>query len=141
MNYYSIKLKSGELFACQSPLELDTRSLMNKAWIELEYPVQFVNFRFADQDTGEIIETVSMAPLVPTSEDRLLTISTDSIILIASLRAAAVEKYCSFIERMVKHIEQGGENYAEDIDTDPEQTQAELQEMLAQLDTTDKIVH
>jgi hypothetical protein len=126
MNYYSIKLKSGELFACQSDKILDADVLMSRQWISIEYPVQFVSFKFADHETGEIIETVSMAPLVPTSEDRVLTISTDSIILIASLRETAIEKYQGFVERMLQYIEQGHAEYSENIDDEPEADHSEL---------------
>jgi hypothetical protein len=146
MNYYSIKLKSGELFACQSDQVLNADVLMQQPWITIEHPVQFVSFKFADYDTGEIIETVSMAPLVPTSEDRLLTISSDSIILIASLRPTAIEKYQGFIERMEQYIAQGGKEYSEDVDSDQNQSQEQptdeqLTDMLTNLDITTKVLH
>ena len=64
-------------------------------------PVVFNSFKFLDQD-GELVETISMMPLLPISDESIIEISTDNIFSIAEMRPQAAERYTQFLEHIAK---------------------------------------
>jgi hypothetical protein len=109
MIYKAIKLKTGELIACTSEKDITTRSLNENRFITVHNPVMFNSFKFVD-DEGELVETISMTPLIPVSEDTEYDISTDSIMSVASIRAHAVERYTAFLDHMMEQRAAGTED-------------------------------
>lgn len=105
MNYYSLRLKTGEMLACCSEFGIDTGVLENQRWITVDHPVMFDSFKFPDYETGQVIETVSMMPYIPISDDTAYAISTDAIITVSSLRASAADRYKKYLEQMQAKIE------------------------------------
>lgn len=105
MNYYSLRLKTGEMLACCSESGIDTTVIESQRWVTVDYPVMFESFKFPDYETGQVIETVSMMPFIPISDDTAYAISTDSIVSVGSLRASATERYIKYLEQMQAKIE------------------------------------
>jgi hypothetical protein len=109
MIYKAIKLKTGELIACSSEKDITTRSLNENRFITVHNPVMFNSFKFVDED-GELVETISMMPLIPVSEDTEYDISTDCIMSVASIRAHAVDRYTAFLDHMMEQRAAGTED-------------------------------
>ena len=109
MIYKAIKLKTGELIACSSEKDITTRSLNENRFITVHNPVMFNSFKFVD-DEGELVETISMMPLIPVSEDTEYDISTDCIMSVASIRAHAVDRYTAFLDHMMEQRAAGTED-------------------------------
>lgn len=128
IQYKAIKLKSGELMACGTEQDLNTRILASTRFITVHNPVVFNSFKFIDEN-GELVETISMQPMIPIAEESSLEISTDSIMTVATLRAAAADKYNVFLS-----------HYTEDTALDEEeQVLEELNELEDQ--TEYKLLH
>lgn len=95
------KFKSGSLVAAK----VDPDKL-NQATIELFDPIEFVTFKYADYDTGQIIETISMAPFIPISKDESILVKMDDILVITNIHEPAERRYNDFIiqlERRAMH--------------------------------------
>ena len=122
MNYYSLRLKTGEMLACGSDHTIDTHVLEQQTRVVITNPIVFESFKFPDYETGQVVETISMMPYVPISADTTYTISSDAIITIGSLRDSALERYTKFLTRMQAKIEASlvDEQQAYDDDADDE---------------------
>jgi len=96
MQYKAIKLKSGELMACGTEQEINTRTLSTTKFVTVHNPVVFNSFKFMDE-AGELVETISMQPMIPIAEQSILEISTDCIMTVATLQASAADKYALFL--------------------------------------------
>ena len=96
LHYKAIKLKTGELMACSCETDITTNTLVNNKFVTLHNPVLFNSFKFLDQD-GELVETISMMPLIPVSESTIYDISTDAIMVVSNLRGPAVNRYNDFV--------------------------------------------
>jgi len=96
MQYKAIKLKSGELMACGTEQEINTRTLSTTRFVTVHNPVVFNSFKFMDE-AGELVETISMQPMIPIAEQSILEISTDCIMTVATLQVSAAEKYNMFL--------------------------------------------
>ena len=101
MNFKAIKLKNGELMACMSDENITMNSVRLNTVITVKSPVVFNSFKFLD-DTGELVETISMMPLLPITDSDIIEISTDHIFSIAEMRPQAAERYTQFLEHLVK---------------------------------------
>ena len=101
MNYKAIKLKNGELMACMSDDDITMNSVRMSAVITVKSPVVFNSFKFLDEG-GELVETISMMPLLPITDSEIIDISTDHIFSIADMRPQAAERYTHFLEHLVK---------------------------------------
>ena len=82
--------------ACGTEQEINTRTLSNTKFVTVHNPVVFSSFRFMDE-TGELVETISMQPMIPITEESILEISTDCIMTVATLQASAADKYTVFL--------------------------------------------
>lgn len=92
-----IKLHNGSLLAAR----VDPDNL-GQAMIELFDPIEFIPFKFADPDTGQIIETISMAPFMPISKDSSVLIKSVDILAFTNLHEAAERRYVDFLDHMSK---------------------------------------
>lgn len=101
MNYKAIRLKNGELMACMTENNITMNDARNSAVITVQSPVVFNSFKFLDHD-GELVETISMMPLLPISDESIIEISTDNIFSIAEMRPQAAERYTQFLEHIAK---------------------------------------
>lgn len=101
MNYKAIRLKNGELMACMTEDNVTMNSARMNAIIAVKSPVVFNSFKFLDHD-GELVETISMMPLLPISDTETIEISTDHIFSIADMRPQAAERYSQFLEHIAK---------------------------------------
>lgn len=101
MNYKAIRLKNGELMACMTEDNVTMNSARMNAVIAVKSPVVFNSFKFLDND-GELVETISMMPLLPISDTETIEISTDHIFSIADMRPQAAERYSQFLEHIAK---------------------------------------
>ena len=100
-----IKLHNGNLIAAK----VDP-SRLGETMIELVDPIEFVAFKFADPDTGQIIETISMAPFIPISRDTSVLIRASDILAFTNLHDAAERRYSEFLEQMAKRAQRMHEN-------------------------------
>lgn len=82
--------------ACGTDQEINTRTLSTTRFVSVHNPVVFHSFKFIDE-AGELVETISMQPMIPIAEESILEISTDCIMTVATLQASAVEKYNVFL--------------------------------------------
>lgn len=100
--YFKVfKLKNGDLMAGISTKDITMNDVIEKSLIEISGPVIFSSFRFLDQD-GELVETISMQPLLPVSDAELFQIRTDHVFSVASMREAAATRYVQFLEHLDK---------------------------------------
>jgi len=127
MQYKAIKLKSGELMACGTEQEINTRTLSNTKFITVHNPVVFNSFRFLDE-SGELVETISMQPMLPIAEESILEISTDSIMTVATLQPSAADKYNIFLSHYV------------DSDNNEDSEEEQQQQLLEDLDEIEALV-
>ena len=81
--------------ACGTEQELNTRTLSTTRFVTVHNPVVFNSFKFMDE-AGELVETISMQPMIPIAEQTILEISTDCIMTVATLQESA-EKYTIFL--------------------------------------------
>jgi hypothetical protein len=119
MNYKAIRLKNGELMACMTDDNISMNSARMSAIISVKSPVVFNSFKFLDHD-GELVETISMMPLLPISDSETIEISTDHIFSIADMRPQAAERYSQFLEHLVKVKEEEDKEDAEAVISDIE---------------------
>lgn len=92
-----IKLHNGSLLAAR----VDPEQL-GLAMIELFDPIEFIPFKFADPETGQIIETISMAPFMPISRDSSVLIKSVDILAFTNLHEAAERRYNDFLDQMAR---------------------------------------
>lgn len=102
MQFISLKLVTGEVIACGVDEPLTDETLITKKFIKLDKPVLFSNFKFVD-NTGQVIETVSMSPFNPVSTDVTYRIKTNCILSVNSIKPSALERYNQYKDIM--HID------------------------------------
>ena len=117
IHYKAIKLKNGELIACSTPKDFTMKDVKKCSTFEVDNPVVFQSFKFVDND-GELIETISMMPMMPIVDVATVEITTDHIFSVADMRPQAAEKYVVFVEHLQKQL----------IPSMDEQAQAEYDE-------------
>ena len=115
-----IKLHNGNLIAAR----VDPDRL-GDAMIELVDPIEFITFKFADPDTGQIIETISMAPFIPISKDTSILIRATDILAFTNLHDAAERRYNDFLnqlaERALKYRHESEEIFHNDESDIPDE--------------------
>lgn len=140
--YKAIKLKNGELVACISDTELNMRTVKERSVVEVRSPVVFNSFKFMD-GSGELVETISMMPLMPITNDTVVEISTDHIFSVAEMRPVAAERYVQFLEHLesVKHQEE--EEIREEIDAANEEDESDTPDNVVDLSkfSINKLIH
>ena len=113
--------------ACGTEQEINTRTLSNTQFVTVHNPVVFNSFRFIDE-AGELVETISMQPMLPIAEESILEISTDSIMTVATLQASAADKYNVFLSHYV------------DSEDDEGSEEEQQQQLLEDLDDLEALV-
>lgn len=91
------------------------QELMERDYLELHSPIEFVPFKFADPDTGQIIETISMAPFIPVTRDSSVIVRTANILAITNLHSTAERRYLDFIDQLEKRAIQQGLHESEQV--------------------------
>lgn len=133
----AIKLKNGELMACITDTDVSMATARNSAVLSVRNPVVFNSFKFMDND-GELVETISMQPLLPMCESDIVEVNSDHIFAISEMRPLAAQRYQEFLE----HISEVRE--AEDLhDAMEDKTEAKVEEDFSLLESIpgDKILH
>lgn len=102
IHYKAIKLKSGELMACSSEWDFSTKDVLKNKTIKVDNPVIFQSFKFVDGE-GELVETISMMPMIPITDHTTVEISADHVFSVAEMRPQAAEKYTMFLEHLHMH--------------------------------------
>jgi hypothetical protein len=97
--YKVFKLKNGELMAGASTGEINTNTLVSNKFVTLQNPVLFNSYKFMDNE-GELVETISMQPLMPISDDSEYQVSTDHIFSVSKMRDTAAQRYVQFLEHL-----------------------------------------
>jgi hypothetical protein len=103
IHYKAIKLKSGELMACSSEWDFSTKDVLKNKTIKVDNPVIFQSFKFVDGE-GELVETISMMPMIPISDHTTVEISADHVFSVSEMRPQAAEKYAMFLERLQEQL-------------------------------------
>ena len=124
------KLKNGELMAGISSQDITMEQVVMLPTVEISSPVIFSSFRFLDQE-GELVETISMQPLLPISDDDTFQIRTDHVFSVATMREAATAKYVQFIEHLSK---------VRELETNEEAALSDANEELSELDELDNVI-
>jgi len=118
MQFISLKLITGEVIACGIDEPLNDETLITKKFVKLDKPVLFSSFKFVD-NTGQVIETVSMSPFNPVSTDISYTLKTNCIMSVNSIKPSALEKYNQYKEIM--HIDRKDVPYLSlELNSEPE---------------------
>jgi len=132
MTYYkAIKLKNGELMAGEVGQDMDLIHALSHPTLTITNPVSFNSFKFMDPE-GELVETISMMPLIPITDTEELELSTDHIFSMATMRPAAAERYRSFLI----HLREVQEEEAREDAAEQQQQEQEQEETQA----TDNVV-
>ena len=100
--------------ACSCESDITTNTLVNNKFVTLHNPVLFNSFKFLDQE-GELVETISMMPLIPVSESTSYDVSTDAIMVVSNLRGPAVERYNNFVVHIAEQRAVEDKEDAEDL--------------------------
>jgi hypothetical protein len=103
IHYKAIKLKSGELMACSSEWDFSTKDVLKNKTVKVDNPVIFQSFKFVDGD-GELVETISMMPMIPISDHTTVEIAADHVFSVTEMRPQAAEKYTMFLERLQEQL-------------------------------------
>lgn len=126
MNYYSLRLRTGEILACGSENSIDTGMLERQTRVVITNPIVFESFKFPDYETGQVVETISMIPYMPISADTEYTMRSDAIITIGSLRDSALERYKKYLAQMQAKIEASLSNQQQTYDEYDDEPPADL---------------
>ena len=89
--------------ACTSEWDFTIKDALKNKTIKIDNPVIFQSFKFVDGD-GELIETISMMPMLPIAEHTTVEIAVDHIFSVAEMRPQAAEKYSMFLERLQQQL-------------------------------------
>lgn len=89
--------------ACSSEWNFSTKDALKNKTIKIDNPVIFQSFKFVDGD-GELIETISMMPMLPITDHTTVEIASDHIFSVAEMRPQAAEKYAMFLEHLQQKI-------------------------------------
>ena len=103
IHYKAIKLKSGELMACSSEWDFSTKDVLKNKTIKVDNPVIFQSFKFVDGE-GELVETISMMPMIPITDHTTVEISADHVFSVTEMRPQAAEKYTMFLEHLHQQL-------------------------------------
>lgn len=133
--YKAFKLKNGELMAGMTEDDITLMNVRNTYAIKVINPVVFNSFKFLDND-GELVETVSMMPMIPVTDDVTLEVASDHIFSVTTMRESAVERYTIFLEHLA--LQQAAEEKEE---SEEDQAQQDEFSTLNVNDLDNKILH
>jgi hypothetical protein len=135
--YKALKLKNGELMACSTDNDLTTQDVMASKFITVNNPVVFNSFKYLDSD-GELVETISMMPMLPIGDTEKVELNADHIFSITAMLPAAAIRYESFLE----HFQEQRQEDEQQAIVDEAQFTEEDEELLQALqEFKHKMVH
>ena len=105
MQLKTIKLKNGDVIACGVDDTLTMQNLHDYEFITVKDPVIFSTFKFLNH-VGQVVETIGMAPFIPTSSDEEVLLPSESILTICNIRPGALDRYTGYLDML--HKEQSG---------------------------------
>lgn len=89
--------------ACSSEWDFSTKDVLKNKTVKVDNPVIFQSFKFVDGD-GELVETISMMPMIPISDHTTVEIAADHVFSVTEMRPQAAEKYTMFLERLQEQL-------------------------------------
>ena len=89
--------------ACSSEWDFSTKDVLKNKTVKVDNPVISQSFKFVDGD-GELVETISMMPMVPISDHTTVEIAADHVFSVTEMRPQAAEKYAMFLERLQEQL-------------------------------------
>lgn len=137
--YKALKLKNGELMACSTDQDITTQDVVISKFITVNNPVVFNSFKYLDNE-GELVETISMMPMIPIGDTDKLQISADHIFSVSTMSPGAAMRYETFLE----HLEEQRQDDEQDLQAavDEAQFTEDDEELLQALqDYKTKMVH
>lgn len=105
MQLKTIRFKNGDIIACGVDDKLTMENLHDYEFIAIQDPVEFSTFKFLNNQ-GQVVETISMAPFIPSTADHEILIPTESILTVCNLRPGAQLRYDNYLDAL--HREQDG---------------------------------
>jgi hypothetical protein len=110
----SVKLKTGELIACEFKSDVKLSEIAGQElFIKLHNPIVYKNFQFLDPDTNQIVDTISMAPYNSITDEEDILIHVNQIQSISTVRPAAQTRYIQFVSQLDKYNREGDRQLAE----------------------------
>lgn len=137
--YKALKLKNGELMACSTEQDITTKDALLAGLITVNNPVVFNSFKYLDQD-GELVETISMMPMLPIGESQQVQLSADHIFSITEMQPAAALRYETFLEHLDEQ-QKDGDDELFDVSDVEEGSEEETELLQALAEYKHKIVH
>lgn len=116
-HYKSFKLKNGELMAAEMDENITMFNLRGRLAITVINPVVLNSFKFLD-DGGELVETISMMPMIPLSKETNFDIAADHIFSIAEMSDHSIERYKTFLEVLQSQDREDQEEEQEQVNAD-----------------------
>jgi hypothetical protein len=105
MQLKTIKFKNGDVIACGVDDTLTMQNLHDYEFIAVKDPVIFSTFKFLNH-VGQVVETIGMAPFIPTTSDEEILLPSESILTICNIRPGALDRYTGYLDML--HKEQAG---------------------------------
>jgi hypothetical protein len=105
MQLKTIRFKNGDIIACGVDDKLTMENLHDYGFITIRDPVEFNTFKFLNNQ-GQVVETISMAPFIPSTNDHEILVPTESILTVCNLRPGAQLRYDNYLDTL--HREQAG---------------------------------
>ena len=89
--------------ACSAEWDFSTKDVLKNKTIKVDNPVIFQSFKFVDGE-GELVETISMMPMIPITDHTTVEISADHVFSVTEMRPQAAEKYTMFLEHLHQQL-------------------------------------
>ena len=137
--YKAVKLKNGELMACSTDHDITTQDVVLSKFITVNNPVVFNSFKYMD-DEGELVETISMMPMMPIGDTEKIEISADHIFSITAMLPGAAMRYETFLD----HLQEQRQDDEQDLQAAVDETQftEDDEELLQALqEFKNKVIH
>lgn len=125
--------------ACSTDQDITTQDVVLNKFITVNNPVVFNSFKYLD-DEGELVETISMMPMIPIGETEKLQISADHIFSVSTMLPGAAMRYETFLE----HLQEQTQDDEQDLQAAVDEAQGteDVEEVLQALqDYKTKMLH
>ena len=96
--FNAAKLATGELVAFTTDIEIGSKVLQSRDYIEIANPVVFYSHRFVED--GRLAEVIGMQPWIPISNSESFPLLVKSIVTISELDDKAATSYKEYLNRM-----------------------------------------
>ena len=113
MIYKGLKFANGNLVAAGIDFPYSNQELMTREFLELHEPIEFIPFKFADPQSGQIIETISMAPFIPVAGQSSIVVRMADVLTITNLHETAERRYLQYLEQLRANAIIGSDEAAE----------------------------